>query len=83
VRRGICPPCKRTFTILPDWLVPKALFSLPCRQQACERIAAGDSIEQATPQHEDPALSSVKSLAAWTTIISPYLFVSRVLNSFL
>jgi len=41
-----CHPCSRTFTILPDWLVPSTPFSLRCRQQACERIAAGDSVEQ-------------------------------------
>ena len=73
VRRGICPPCKRTFTVLPDWLVPKAQFSLPCRQQACERIAAGDSIEQATPQYEDPARSPDPSTVrrwAWRRLLS-------------
>ena len=32
-RRGICRPCKKTFTILPDWLVPSAHYSLHCRQQ--------------------------------------------------
>jgi len=46
VRRGFCPPCNKTFTVLPDWLVSSAPFSLRCRQQACERIAAGDSVEQ-------------------------------------
>ena len=39
VRRGICPPCSKTFTILPDWLAPSGHFSLRCRQQACESIA--------------------------------------------
>jgi hypothetical protein len=49
VRRGFCPPCNKAFTVLPDWLVPSALFSLRCREQACEHIAAGDSVEQAAP----------------------------------
>jgi Domain of unknown function (DUF6431) len=53
VRRGICHPCGKTFTILPDWLAPSAPFSLHCREQACERIAAGDSIEQAAPHCKD------------------------------
>ena len=50
MRRGICRSCKKTFTILPDWLAPVAHYSLHCRKQACERIAVGDSVEQAAPQ---------------------------------
>jgi transposase-like protein len=57
VRRGICHPCSRTFTILPDWLAPSGHFSLHCRQQACESIAAGDSVEQAAPHCKDPSRS--------------------------
>ena len=57
VRRGICPPCKKTFTILPDWLVPAAPFTLRCRQQACESIAAGASVEQAAPHCKEPSRS--------------------------
>ena len=55
VRRGICHPCGKTFTILPDWLAPAAPFSLRCRQQACERIADGYSDEQAAPYCKDPS----------------------------
>ena len=57
VRRGICHLCRKTFTILPDWLVPSAPFTLRCRQQACERIAAGDAVEQAAPDCKDPSRS--------------------------
>jgi hypothetical protein len=57
VRRGICHPCNKTFTILPDWLAPAARFSLHCRQQACESIAADDSVEQAAPHCKDPSRS--------------------------
>jgi Domain of unknown function (DUF6431) len=57
VRRGMCQPCGKTFTILPDWLAPSAPFTLRCRQQACERIAAGESIEQAAPHCKDPSRS--------------------------
>jgi hypothetical protein len=39
---------------LPDWLAPSGHYSLHCRQQSCERIAAGESAEQATPQCKDP-----------------------------
>jgi hypothetical protein len=47
----------KTFTILPEWLAPSGHFTLRCRQQACESIAAGDSIEQAAPHCKDPSRS--------------------------
>ena len=57
VRRGICHPCSKTFTVLPDWLAPSGHFSVLCRRQACERIAAGNSVEQAPPHCKDPSRS--------------------------
>jgi hypothetical protein len=42
---------------LPDWLAPSAPFSLRCRQQACEHIAAGSSVEQAPPHCQDSSRS--------------------------
>jgi len=57
VRRGICHPCGKTFTILPDWLLPSAPFSLRCRRQACESIAAGDAVELVAPHCKDPSRS--------------------------
>ena len=54
VRRGICRLCGKSFTILPDWLAPFGHYTLRCRQQACERIATGDSAEQAAPYCKDP-----------------------------
>jgi hypothetical protein len=54
VRRGICRPCAKTFTVLPDWLAPSAPFTLYCRQQACERMASGETAEQAAPHCKDP-----------------------------
>jgi hypothetical protein len=54
-RRGICEPCRKTFTILPDWLAPSAPYTLYCRQQAYERLTGGDTAEQATPHCKDPA----------------------------
>ena len=66
VRRGRCGPCKRTFTVLPDWLAPCGHYSLHCRQQACERIAAGDSAEQAAPDCRDASHSpDASSLRRW------------------
>ena len=57
VRRGICRPCRKTFTILPYGLLPFGHYSLRCRQQSCERIGAGDSAEQAVPDCQDPSRS--------------------------
>jgi len=66
VRRGICRPCRKTFTILPDWLAPSGYYSLYCRQQACDRIGAGDSAEQAVPYCQDPSrLPDPSTLRRW------------------
>jgi hypothetical protein len=65
-RRGICRPCRKTFTILPDSLAPFGHYSLRCRQQACERIAAGNSMEQAAPHCKDPSrLPDPSTLRRW------------------
>ena len=66
VRRGICQPCGKTFTILPEWLAPSAHYTLRCRQEACERIAAGETVEQAAPHCKDPArLPDPSTLRRW------------------
>ena len=66
VRRGICQQCRKTFTILPDWLAPSGHYTLRCRQQACERIAAGESVEQAAPHCKDPTrLPDPSTLRRW------------------
>jgi hypothetical protein len=57
VRRGRCGVCKKTFTVLPDWLSPSGHYTLHCRQQACERIVAGDPAEQAAPDCKDASRS--------------------------
>ena len=57
IRRGICPACRITFTVLPRSLVPLAPFSWRCRQLACERIAVGEPLEQAAPDCRDPSRS--------------------------
>lgn len=53
MRRGRCRRCRKTFTVLPLWLAPFGHYSLQCRQQACERIAAGNTLEQAVPDCRD------------------------------
>jgi Domain of unknown function (DUF6431) len=66
VRRGICRPCRKTFTVLPNWLVPSGHYSLRCRQQACDRMGAGDSAEQAVPECKDPSrLPDPSTLRRW------------------
>src|SRR5262249_20477886 len=66
VRRGICQPCAKTFTILPEWLAPSGHYTLHCRQQACERLAAGESAEQATPHCKNPTrLPDPSTLRRW------------------
>ena len=66
VRRGICQPCKKTFTILPEWLAPSAHYTLRYRQDACERIAAGESVEQAAPHCRDQTrLPDPSTLRRW------------------
>ena len=57
VRRGICHFCRRTFTVLPHSLAPSAHFSFRCRRLACDLVAAGEPIEQATPHCLDPSRS--------------------------
>jgi hypothetical protein len=57
VRRGRCPPCRITFTVLPRELAPSAPFSLRCRQLACERIAGGEPVELSAPHCHDPSRS--------------------------
>jgi hypothetical protein len=51
---------------LPDWLAPSAQYTLPCRQQACERIGAGDPVEHAAPHCKDPSrLPDSSTLRRW------------------
>ncbi len=66
VRRGVCQLCKKTFTILPEWLAPSAHYTLCCRKDACERIAAGESVEQAVPHCKDATrLPDPSTLRRW------------------
>jgi hypothetical protein len=72
-------PCKKTFTILPDWLAPSGHYSLRCRKQSCERIAAGDSAEQAAPHCKDPKrLPDPSTVRQWVRrrLLSVWCWVS-------
>jgi len=43
IRRGLCRPCQKTFTVLPDWSPPSGIYSLHCRQKAWELLRQSDS----------------------------------------
>ncbi len=67
VRRGLCRPCRKTFTILPLGVFPFGHYSLRCHQQAGEAMAAGVSAEQAAPDCQNAARSPDPStLRRWT-----------------
>ena len=66
IRRGRCRQCGKTFTILPDWLMPSAPYTLRCRQQACEHLDAGESVDAAVPVIRDPDRSpDCSTLRRW------------------
>ena len=69
IRRGRCPPCQKTFTVLPVWSPPGGHYSFHCRQQAAQRIEQQDGgWEQATPSVKDPnRLPDPSTLRRWTT----------------
>jgi Domain of unknown function (DUF6431) len=55
IRRGQCPPCRKTFSFLPVWSAPYGHYSCCCRQQALESICeSGGRWEQSTPHTKDP-----------------------------
>jgi hypothetical protein len=58
IRRGLCRPCQKTFTVLPDWSAPSGIYSLPCRQQAWELLRRSDSSwERSIPDVADASRS--------------------------
>ena len=52
IRRGLCRPCRKTFTILPTWSPPHGHYSFHCRQQAAQQMRG--CWEQAVPNVKDP-----------------------------
>lgn len=67
VRRGRCPLCRTTFTVLPSWSVPYGHYTLRCRQQAWEAVCNdGKRWEQAAPLCQDPTrLPDPSTLRRW------------------
>jgi Domain of unknown function (DUF6431) len=54
IRRGLCRPCRKTFTILPTWSPPYGHYSLHCRQQAWQSLRAASSWEESVPSIREP-----------------------------
>jgi len=67
IRRGVCRPCSKTFTILPTWALPNGHYSLLCRQQAVERIELPHvGWEHLTPSIRNPTrLPDPSTLRRW------------------
>jgi hypothetical protein len=73
VRRGICSHCNLTLTVLPAWCVPGALYNLPARREALDRLAEGRTLEESAPVCLDPdrvAAPSTVSRWFWRRIAS-------------
>lgn len=56
IRRGRCQPCRKTFTILPDWSLPYSHYTLRCRQRAWESVALEVSAQTAVKKTPRGAL---------------------------
>jgi hypothetical protein len=55
IQRGICKLCKRTLSMLPDWLVPGGHYSLTARQQAAQLASEPQrTMEECVPDSADP-----------------------------
>jgi len=58
VRRGLCRPCQKSFTVLPDWSPASGHYSLHCRQEAWELLCQADSNwERSVPDVADASRS--------------------------
>jgi hypothetical protein len=58
IRRGLCRPCQKTFTVLPDWSPPSGDYSLHCRQEAWELLRQADgNWERSVPYVADASRS--------------------------
>ena len=58
IRRGLCRPCQKTFTVLPDWSPASGIYSLHCRQKAWELLRQSDSNwERSVPDVADASRS--------------------------
>ena len=69
IRRGLCRPCQKTFTVLPDWSPPSGHYSLHCRQEAWDLLRRPDSNwERCIPDVADATRSPEPStVRQWAT----------------
>jgi hypothetical protein len=74
IRRGRCPPCKTTFTVLPVWSPPGGHFSYECRRQACEAIAEGSLAPHCLDSTRLPDDSTVRRWA-WCRFLSRLIWL--------
>jgi hypothetical protein len=66
IRRGLCPRCGTTFTILPLWSLPYTHYSLMCREQACRDYQSCGSAEQAAPPVKDAGrIADASTVRRW------------------
>ena len=69
VRRSRCPPCKKTFTVLPVWSPPSGHYSYECRQQAWDAVARGKPSPHCRDSTRLPDDSTLRRWA-WCKFIS-------------
>ena len=84
VRRGRCPLCKKTFTILPMWSPPHGHYSYCCRQAASESGSESGGWEQSAPHCKDPCrLPDPATLRRWACrkLISLWFWVKTGLGA--
>jgi Domain of unknown function (DUF6431) len=53
IHRRICKLCRRTVTLLPDWLIPGGHYSLHARQQAAQLAEQARRLEDCVPDSGD------------------------------
>jgi transposase-like protein len=78
VRRGRCPACKKTFTVLPTWSAPYGHYSYNCRQQAWDATLEGKPAPHCWDATRLPDDSTAqrwawrKFVSLWTWITTPF-----------
>ena len=73
IRRGLCPGCGKTFTLLPPLSLPYTHYSLLARSQALlRRLEEHCSWEDATPTLKDPdRVPDPSTLRRWSGGLDP------------
>lgn len=84
IQRGICKLCRRTLTMLPDWLIPGAIYSLAARQQAAHLASQPDSSLEACVPHcaDSDRLPDPSTVRRWLLRRTESLWLSFLGNWF-